>query len=732
VNAEDTDPGDAAGEPVGTLARLHETTRELLRATTAEGVAEPLVDAAVDVLGYDAVVAWGVAGDVGSGDRRSGERDATGERRVPGDSTAGDATDDRDATDGAGAGAGGDPVLVPLAATVDVDARGESGADAGGDSRADPSAHTGGASGNGTRRYGRDSRLWELYRDGEPVTVEDAWLGTEVVLLVPLGDHGLLGLGGPVDRSDDRDAELVRLLAADAEVALEAVAREGTLREERDQLATLFEHTTDAIAQVEFEGPTPVVSRVNEAFERTFGYEESEVVGTDLDELVAPDNRLAEARELSGAARRAEDIEREVTRLTADGPREFRLHGVSFERDDGSVTGYAVYTDVTERARYVRTLTRLHETARELMRVEGRDAVAEVAARSVREILGYPVNAVRFYDARRDALVLVAATDETFDVMGERPTYQRGDGVVWSVYETGEHRVVEDVEALDDGVDRPGIRSSMYLPLGGHGTLSLGSTDPHGFDETDVRLGQVLAATVEVALDRADRTQVLRRRERELERQNERLTEFASVVSHDLRNPLSVAQGYAELARQAVASGDVDDALAQFDRVERAHERMDALITDLLTLAREGQRVGETEVVALGEAARDSWAAVDTRSATLEVVDDRELAADPDRLASLLENLFRNAVEHGGPDVRVTVAGTADGFAVADDGPGIPPEDRDRVFERGYSTGDHGTGFGLSIARGIAEAHGWSIRATGSDAGGARFEVTGVDREATT
>jgi signal transduction histidine kinase len=159
---------------------------------------------------------------------------------------------------------------------------------------------------------------------------------------------------------------------------------------------------------------------------------------------------------------------------------------------------------------------------------------------------------------------------------------------------------------------------------------------------------------------------------------------------------------------------------------------MDALITDLLTLAREGQRVGETEVVALGEAARDSWAAVDTRSATLEVVDDRELAADPDRLASLLENLFRNAVEHGGPDVRVTVAGTADGFAVADDGPGIPPEDRDRVFERGYSTGDHGTGFGLSIARGIAEAHGWSIRATGSDAGGARFEVTGVDREATT
>ena len=62
------------------------------------------------------------------------------------------------------------------------------------------------------------------------------------------------------------------------------------------------------------------------------------------------------------------------------------------------------------------------------------------------------------------------------------------------------------------------------------------------------------------------------------------------------------------------------------------------------------------------------------------------------------------------------------GFAVADDGPGIPADDRDRVFESGYTTGD-GTGLGLAIVKTIAEAHGWTVSVTESDAGGARFVV---------
>jgi signal transduction histidine kinase len=76
--------------------------------------------------------------------------------------------------------------------------------------------------------------------------------------------------------------------------------------------------------------------------------------------------------------------------------------------------------------------------------------------------------------------------------------------------------------------------------------------------------------------------------------------------------------------------------------------------------------------------------------------------------------------------VIVTVGDLEDGFYVADDGVGIPPDDREAVFESGYSA-DDGTGLGLSIVRQVATEHGWDVSLTGSDAGGARFEFTGVE-----
>ncbi|WP_239640455.1 sensor histidine kinase [Halogeometricum pallidum] len=90
-----------------------------------------------------------------------------------------------------------------------------------------------------------------------------------------------------------------------------------------------------------------------------------------------------------------------------------------------------------------------------------------------------------------------------------------------------------------------------------------------------------------------------------------------------------------------------------------------------------------------------------------------------------MENLFDNAVRHGGERVTVTVDRLSDGFSVEDDGPGIPAEERDDVFEYGYSTADDGTGFGLNIVAEIADAHDWDVAVSEGD-GGARFEVTGV------
>ncbi|WP_284013803.1 sensor histidine kinase [Halobaculum litoreum] len=132
--------------------------------------------------------------------------------------------------------------------------------------------------------------------------------------------------------------------------------------------------------------------------------------------------------------------------------------------------------------------------------------------------------------------------------------------------------------------------------------------------------------------------------------------------------------------------------------------------------------VTDASPVSIADAAADAWTTVDAPSATLTVAADTVVEADPKRLRALLENLFRNAVEHAGESVAVTVDRVDEsGFAVADDGPGIPPDERDRVLEFGY-TGGTGTGLGLGIVSGIAEAHGWSVTVTDSADGGARFE----------
>jgi len=208
-------------------------------------------------------------------------------------------------------------------------------------------------------------------------------------------------------------------------------------------------------------------------------------------------------------------------------------------------------------------------------------------------------------------------------------------------------------------------------------------------------------------------------RERELERQNERLDQFAGVVSHDLRSPLNVAEGSLGLARE---TGDPE----HFDRAEDALDRMQTLVEDVLALARQGRLVDETEPVELADVASEAWNSVDAPEASIECdVDGAHVEADRGRLLELFENVFRNAVEHGGDSVHVTVSTLPDGFAVEDDGPGIPEDTDGDVFDRGVTSTADGTGFGLAIVREIAEAHDWTVAAvsTGDDRG-ARFEVS--------
>jgi len=196
--------------------------------------------------------------------------------------------------------------------------------------------------------------------------------------------------------------------------------------------------------------------------------------------------------------------------------------------------------------------------------------------------------------------------------------------------------------------------------------------------------------------------------------------EFALVLAHEIRNPLAVAMGWLELARE---ENDGEELAA----VARAHDRMNALIEDILALADDGRLTVDVEPVDVAEVIETGEKNVARGKATVVTEVERTIRADPRRLQQLVENLVRNAVDHGGHGVTITIGGLDDGFYLADDGPGIPSEARERVFDAGYSTSEEGTGVGLSIARGIVEAHGWELDVTDSEDGGARFEITGVE-----
>ncbi len=213
-----------------------------------------------------------------------------------------------------------------------------------------------------------------------------------------------------------------------------------------------------------------------------------------------------------------------------------------------------------------------------------------------------------------------------------------------------------------------------------------------------------------------------KRREQELTQQNEQLKNMRKVITHDLRNPLSVADNALVLYR------DTRDE-EYLDKIERAVNRIDRLLEQVTSLADSDTKITKTGQVSLRSIARNAWEMVETGNSELHLYDASELEADPDRFQQVLENLFNNAVTHNHEPVTVSISTTGDRIIIEDDGKGIPAEDRELVFESGFSTAGEHTGFGLNIVKQIALGHGWNIEVGESASGGARFEITGVTFE---
>lgn len=262
------------------------------------------------------------------------------------------------------------------------------------------------------------------------------------------------------------------------------------------------------------------------------------------------------------------------------------------------------------------------------------------------------------------------------------------------------------------------IGAKVMLEGDVYGTFCFADTNPRDrpFSDAEETFVELMAEWVSYELFQ-------QRANERLQEQRDRLEEFVSVVSHDLRNPLNVAQGRVNLLKQ-VSNGEFREHTRP---LENSLERMEAIIQDTLTLARQGETVSEQEPVRISTLVDECWKNVPTKHATIDIVDTFKIQGNKNRLKHIFENLFRNAIEHGSEEVTIQVGRDGDNrFYIEDNGLGVPESDREQIFEVGHSSDPEGTGFGLTIVQRIAEAHTWEVQVEEGKEGGARFVFTGV------
>ena len=482
------------------------------------------------------------------------------------------------------------------------------------------------------------------------------------------------------------------------------------------------------------------ITCANRGFADLFGDTVDRLVGTDIHQLLDVCGESETTHELFERLRAGESVSRDLRldRAVEEG-RTVRWEAIPFGQP-GSRSVVGVYVDHTECDRTAAKSRLLREISRRLGEAETYRSGLETTVAAICTYTDWSYGEVWTPASDGDYLEYTLGytddpTIEGFLTASRSVTFASGEGLPGRVYDARSPEWIPD--ASEESVDvfhraelatEADLRAAFAVPIvADERVVSVLTFFLRERRESDGRLAADItdvAARLGGLVERKQAEQ--RRRER-----NEQLDRFTSTVSHDLRNPLSVAQGYLEIARNESSS----EALRT---VSNSLDRMEELIDNLLTLSRAGDTIGDQTWLSLDEIASAAWDNVRTETASIEIEACR-LRGDPTRLQQLFENLFRNAIQHGGADVTVRLGalepigtttrtdtdGLATGFYVEDDGSGIPVDERGSVFDEAYSTG--GNGLGLLTVEEIATAHGWTVTCTESRGGGARFEFEETD-----
>jgi PAS domain S-box-containing protein len=401
-----------------------------------------------------------------------------------------------------------------------------------------------------------------------------------------------------------------------------AVARGHRRQAERERAPRdykeIFEAVEDGI--VLHDPETREIGEINGRGADILGYTVEELEGTPIGAISADDPDFSQEQAMAEMQRVQEGERRQFDWLVErkDGTTvwvEVSLRQSTIGGEDRLI---AIIRDTTERNEHRREVEEqrgkieaLHEVATTLVSCRTETEVYELTVDAAERILDLYLCYVGVVEG--ESIVPKARSSRAGPEHAR--TMATDEGLAGKTFQTGTAYLIENVSQVDDAEPvQEDYRSAISVPIGDIGVFQAVSTVENRFDEADLELVETLVAHVVATSERIKHEKSLERQQQELQRQNERLEEFASVLSHDLRNPLGVAEGYLELLPE---EGNED----RFEKIRNAHDRMEWIIEDVLTLARQGKEVGDTSTVALASVAKRAWCNVETGDAELSIGD---------------------------------------------------------------------------------------------------------------
>ncbi|WP_435152389.1 PAS domain S-box protein [Haladaptatus sp. DFWS20] len=386
----------------------------------------------------------------------------------------------------------------------------------------------------------RDAYLSDFYQyidDSEP-TVEDTTI--EGVGLQQTGDEFPLSVS--LREHTYRGQRLFTVILRDVS---ERQRQRNELDAATEKYRTLVETAPDAIFVADAE--TGILQETNRAAAELLGRSMDELEGMHQAELHPADESGRYERMFQGHQERGGRFEenRDLTVVTANGTQiPVAISSKVTELNDQKVI-QGIFRDISDRKRREDALNALHETTQRMFETASSETICTHAVTTAAEVLEFPISGIHFKAADADALEPVATTDDVAAALGSVPTFTPEDPFVWEVFETGEPRVVTDMDSTEQGATRDTpIRSAIIVPLGEHGVFLTSSESVRDFDRIDFELLRVLAANTEAALTRAER-------ERAIARQRDELTTLNRIntIVRDINQALVAAPTREEIER---------------------------------------------------------------------------------------------------------------------------------------------------------------------------------------